>query len=116
MMFLTNYRIGGMMIVPFYNEDDADMQGQYNGDGTIDDAEVDMDLFFEDFQHEEGEERGMSSRPSSIFTVTLEDFEGKVQYYSLDTLKEVLLAAEEEEKYSYAAILRDEINHRKENG
>ena len=116
MMFLTNSRIGGMMIVPFYNEDDADMQGQYNGDGTIDDAEVDMDLFFEDFQHEEGEERGMSSRPSSIFTVTLEDFEGKVQYYSLDTLKEVLLAAEEEEKYSYAAILRDEINHRKENG
>ena len=116
MMFLTNSRIGGMMIVPFYNEDDAEMQGEYNGDGTRDDAEVDMDLFFEDFQHEEGEEKGMSSRPSSIFTVTLEDFEGKVQYYSLDTLTEVLLAAEEEEKYSYAAILRDEINNRKENG
>ena len=56
------------MIVPFYNEDDADMQGEYNGDGTRDDAEVDMDLFFEDFQHEEGEEKG-AARPSSIFKV-----------------------------------------------
>lgn len=111
MMFLTNSRIGGMMIVPFYNEDDADMQSEYNGDGTRDSIEADEDLFFEDFQHVEGEEKG-AERPSSMFTVKIDEFEEKVKYYSIATLKEVLIAAEEEEKYSHAVVLRDEIKFR----
>ncbi len=111
MMFLTNSRIGGMMIVPFYNEGDAEMQSEYNGDGTRDSIEADEDLFFEDFQHREGEQKG-AERPPSIFTVKLDEFEERVKYYSIATLKEVLIAAEEEEKYSHAVVLRDEIKFR----